>query len=156
MVNRAVTNLSVTNDVTLITLDNIPNNMKNIAGILTTIANEEINIDMISQSTPYGGVINMSFSLSTLDLVRVIQVLGNFKDKMPELRVDVNSSNSKLCLYGEAMKSIPGVAAKFFALLEDNDIPIKLVTTSEVDISCLIHEKDVDKARNCVKEAFNI
>lgn len=156
MHNKAVTKVTVTNDVTLITMDNIPNKMKTIAEIFTAIAEAGINIDMISQSAPYRGIVSISFTLPSPDLVKAINVLGKFKNSIPELRVDVNSNNSKISIYGEAMREIPGVAAKFFTLLDENDIQIKLVTTSEVDISCLIYEKDVNKARTCVKETFNI
>ncbi|MCG8501622.1 MAG: ACT domain-containing protein [Firmicutes bacterium] len=156
MIYKAITNISIMNDVTLITLDNIPNQLKIIADIFTAIANEDINIDMISQTAPYRGSLNISFTLPTDDLIKAINVLGKFKKEIPGMRADINSNNCKLSVYGDAMRDIPGVAAKFFALLEENEIPIKLITTSEVDISCLIYEKDVDKARTCVKETFGI
>ncbi len=49
------------------------------------------------------------------------------------------------------MRNIPGVAARLFTLLANEGIEIKLVTTSEIDISYLIYEKDVDKAINAIK-----
>jgi aspartokinase len=59
-------------------------------------------------------------------------------------------------VYGEGMKNIPGVAAKLFTILAQNGIDLKLVTTSEVDISCLIYEKDIDTALTALKKEFNI
>jgi aspartokinase len=54
------------------------------------------------------------------------------------------------------MKNIPGVAARLFTLLANNGIEIKLVTTSEVDISYLIYDKDVDRAIAAIKSEYGI
>jgi aspartokinase len=153
---KAVTSLSVTDEVTLITIDNIPNNTKTISDIFNAIADEGINIDMISQTIPYRGILNLSFTVSDRDLPRALQVLGTFKKTIPELRTEVNSNNCKLSVYGEAMKELSGVAAKFFTIFSENDIEIKLITTSEVDISCLIDAKDIEKAEAAIKSKFNI
>ncbi|MDK2798506.1 MAG: hypothetical protein PWP27_617 [Clostridiales bacterium] len=156
MKNQPITSLSVMSDVTLITLNNIPNQISIIADIFTAIAKEDINIDMISQTVPYGRIVNISFTLSDNDLVKAINVLGKFKKDIPELTVEVNSNNNKISIYGEAMRETPGVAAQLFSILSENNIEIKLVTTSEVDISYLIYEKDVEKAINSIKKAFNL
>ena len=156
MTHKAVTHVSVTNDVSLITLDNIPNKIKMIANIFTTIAKENINIDMISQSAPYRGVINISFTLPDSDLMKIIKLLSRFKKDIPDLRTEVNSNNCKLSIYGQAMRDLPGVAAKLFSVLSEHNIEIKLVTTSEVDISYLIDEKDIERAMESIKEEFNI
>lgn len=153
---QAVSTVNIEHDVTLITLDSVPNQMSTISAIFTAIAEAQINIDMISQSTPYGGMVNISFSLPSQDLVKVINVLGNFKNEIPDLRVDVNANNSKLSIHGEGMRNTPGVAAKFFRLLDQKAIQIKLITTSEVDISCLIYERDMEKLEMVVKQAFDI
>ncbi|MBZ4646354.1 MAG: hypothetical protein PWR27_1824 [Petroclostridium sp.] len=156
MNQNAITNLTVMSDVSLITLDNIPNKIQVLSNIFTAIAGEGINIDMISQTAPYRGIVNVSFTLPDNDLVKAINVLGKFKKDIPQLRVEVNSNNSKISVYGEAMRDIPGVAAKLFTVLSANDIEIKLVTTSEVDISCLVYEKDVDRAVDAIKKEFNL
>ncbi|NLY43471.1 MAG: ACT domain-containing protein [Clostridiaceae bacterium] len=156
MSDNTITNLTVSSYVSLITLDSIPNKTSVLSEIFTTISDAGINIDMINQTAPYRGVVNVSFTISDDDLAKAITVLGQFKKKIPDLRVEVNSNNTKLSVYGEAMRNMPGVAAKLFTVLAENDIDIKLVTTSEVDISCLIYEKDTAKAVEAIKEAFDI
>jgi aspartokinase len=54
------------------------------------------------------------------------------------------------------MKDIPGVAAKLYTVLANNGVEIKLVTTSEVDISYLIYNRDVDKALSAIKHEFGL
>jgi aspartokinase len=127
-----------------------------IPDIFNAIAEQNINIDMISQAPPYRGVINLSFTLPSDDLVKAISVLNKFKKIVPGLFIEINAENTKLSVYGEQMKNIPGVAAKLFTIFAGNGIDIKLVTTSEVDISYLIDEKDVDKALKAIKDEYNI
>ncbi len=156
MTNSPVTRISVTYNVALITVDNLPNNMKLISEIFNSIAEQNINVDMISQAPPYRGHINISFSIPSDDLIKAIGTLNNFKKDIPNLRIEVDNNNTKISVYGENMKDLPGVAAKLFTILASNNIDVKLVTTSEVDISYLIFEKDVDKAINAIKNEYNI
>ena len=156
MSEEIVTKLSVTDNVTLVTLNNVPNNIKIIADIFSDVAKENINIDMISQTAPYRRKVNISFTMSDSDIAKVISTLGKYKKTIPKLHTEINSNNSKLSIYGEAMRNTPGIAAKLFALLSKNNIEIKLVTTSEVDISYLINEKDVEPAINSIKSEFNL
>lgn len=151
-----ITNYSVVSNVSLITLDKIPNNIATISEIFSSIANEKINIDMISQTPPYSGTINISFSILSSDLTKAITALGKFKKSIPHLRLDIDSDNTKVSVFGEQMKNISGVAANLFTILAQNEVDIKLVTTSEVDISCLISGKDEDKAIEAIKKAFDL
>jgi aspartokinase len=59
-------------------------------------------------------------------------------------------------VFGEGMKNIPGVAANLFTLLANSGIEVKMITTSEVDISYLIYEKDVDRAIEAIKKDYGL
>ena len=156
MAGKPVTSINVAYNVALVTVDNLPNNMKLISDILNAIAEQDINIDMINQSPPYRGIINLSFSLPSDKLVKAISTLNRFKKNIPNLHIEVDANSTKISVYGENMKDIPGVAAKIFTLFANNNIDIKLVTTSEVDISYLLYDKDVDKAIDAIKNEFGI
>ncbi len=151
-----VTDISVSYNVALVTVDNLPNNMTLISDIFNALAEKKINIDMISQAPPYRGSINLSFSLPSDDLIKAISELNKFKKAVPNLHVEVDADNTKLSVYGKDMKNIPGVAAKLFMLLAQNGIDVKLITTSEVDISYLLYEKDIDKAIEAIKKEFEL
>lgn len=156
MDQRPVTSISVVYNVALITVDNLPSDMKLISNIFNTIAEKKINIDMISQAPPYKGSINLSFSIPADELVNAISALNRFKKDIPGLHVEVDADNTKLTVFGENMKNIPGVAAQLFTLLANDGIEVKLVTTSEVDISYLISSKDVDRAIESVKKEYEL
>jgi aspartokinase len=111
---------------------------------------------MVSKAPPYKGSVNISFSLSSDDLVKAITLLNRFKITVPDLVIEVDAYNTKVSVFGEGMKFIPGVAAKLFTILANEGIDIKLITTSEVDISYLIHEKDADRAISLIRNEFSL
>lgn len=156
MANNPVTSISTIYNVALVSVDNLPNDMTLISNVFRKIADEKINIDMISQAPPYKGKINISFSLPAKDIAMVIGLLNSFKSEIPNLRIEIDSDNAKVTVFGEAMKNIPGVAAQLFTLLAVNEIEVKLICTSEVEISYLIYEKDIDKAISAIKKEFNL
>lgn len=154
--DRPVTSISVTYNVALVTVDNLPNNLKLVSDIFNSIAWEKINIDMICQAPPYRGSINLSFSIPADDIVKAITALNRFKKEVPSLNIEVDADNTKISVYGENMNNIPGVAANLFTILAMDGVEIKLITTSETDISYLIYEKDVDKAINSIKREYGL
>ncbi len=156
MSENPVTSMSTVYNVALVTVDNLPNDMKVISGIFSRIAEEKINIDMITQSPPYRGKINISFSMPADNIAKVIALLNTYKNTVPELRIGIDSDSMKISVFGKAMKEIPGVAAGLFRLLAENEIEVKLITTSEVDISCLIYDKDADRAILAIRRQYDI
>lgn len=156
MSKSPVTSINVTYNVALITVDNLPNDILLISNIFNKIAEQNINIDLISQAPPYRGNINLSFTIPAEDIVKAISGLNTFKKDVPGMRIEVDSDNTKLAIYGEDMKNTPGIAARLFSALAKEGIEIKLVTTSEVDVSYLIFEKDVDRAILSIKREFGL
>jgi len=156
MSDKPISKINITYNVALVTIENIPNNTRLVSDIFNTIAQQNINIDMISQAPPFRGSISISFSLPSDDLVKALSALNKFKKSIKDLQIEIDADNTKLQVYGEAMRDIPGVAAGLFTVLANEGLEIKLVTTSEVDISYLIYEKDVDKALNAIKKKYNI
>lgn len=156
MSQRPVTSIDVTYNVSLITLNNLPNNIKLISEVFTSIADEGISIDMVSKSPSVKGNTTVSFSLLYDDLVKAMSCLNKLSEHVHNFSKEIDSFNTKFCIFGKNMKDIPGVAARLFTVLAREGIEVKLVTTSESDISCLIDEKDTDKAIDSVKSEFSL
>lgn len=156
MSEKPVSNISVTYNVALVTINNLPYNTGLISKLFNSIAQRKINIDMITQAPPFRGNTSVSFSLPAEELVNALNALNEFKKEAKDIKIEIDADNTKLQVFGEAMRSIPGVAARLFAILADEGIEIKLVTTSEVDISYLIYEKDVDKATDAIRNEYGI
>lgn len=144
---KTITDIKFFPEVAIVTLNDIPNSPSSIASILGIIAENDISIDMISQTAPYKDKINLSFTLSQDDLGSVIGLTGKFKSLAPSVSADINGNNTKILLSGEGMRYEAGVAAELFAALAEENIRVKLITTAETEISCLIDIKDVENAK---------
>lgn len=149
-----ITGISVTEDVTLVSLINVPGNTEFISDFFTEIAKNHINIDMITMSASQGAHVTVSFTAQDNSLTDILNVTGRFKTLSPKLRTDISSGNFKLSFYGEKMKDIPGIAASVFKLFTSSGIEIKLITTSEVDISCLFERVNFDLIMEILKSEY--
>ncbi|MEL7207261.1 MAG: ACT domain-containing protein [Actinomycetota bacterium] len=70
--------------------------------------------------------------------------------------VDTDESIARVSLVGAGMKSNPGVAARMFEVLAENDVNIEMISTSAIRISCVIALDDMDKAVNALHDAFDL
>ena len=142
MIDQTIENISVCEDISLITLHNLEGSAVGRAGILSAIAKKGINIDMISSSPDLGSAVNLSFSLSDADLPSALEVISEFKKSFSELETSVCSGNIALSFFGIAMAAKPGVAAGVLCMLENSGIEVILITTSDVSISALVPGAD--------------
>lgn len=144
---KTITDIEFFPEIAIVTLNNVPNTPGSIASILGVIAENDISIDMISQTAPYKDKINLSFTISQDDLGAVLGLNSKFKSLAPSINTDINGNNIKILLSGEGMRVESGVAAELFALFAEEEIRVKLITTAETEISCLIDIKDAETAR---------
>ena len=156
MEQQAITGLAIDNDELMVSLKNVPFDMNITAQFFSDLAKKSINIDMISQTAPVYGAINISFSAPIEDLSELRKILYDFMEKYPQVEMDINKEISKLSVVGSGMRSQSGVAAKFFQLLADNNIPMLMITTSEIRISCVIPSELRDTAVMATADAFDL
>jgi aspartokinase len=145
-----VTAIKYVGGVTAITINHLPAEIDVIAGIFHQIANKGISVDMISQTVPKGKSINISFTIDDNELSKVLGVLGAYKKDHPDIISDVSTGNAKFSFCGETMADIPGVGAVVLSILKEEGIDIKMITTSESDISLLVDEVN---AQRCIDAA---
>ena len=148
--------VTTSSDITLITLQNCPNSISYLHGLLEQISALGINIDMISQSAPTGETADVSFTIDSKDLVRTLSIVQRFRVQYPNVRPSVSSGCCKIQLYGEEMRTRPGVAAQAFRLVSEQTGDIRLITTSEVDISILIAEHDLPAVLENLRAFFQV
>ena len=153
---NGVSKISVTEDVCLISFNNIPRDLSVTSQIMTEFAVQDINIDMISQSAPIGESANVSFTVQSEDLVRALAIIQRFREQHPLVRPIVSSGNCTVQLYGEEMRSMPGVAARAFSVVSSITNEIMLITTSEVDISILIAQHELSSVLDALKQHYGI
>lgn len=151
---NALENLSVTEDVTLITFENAPADINFISKIFRVISDAQINVDMISQTPPRGNVASVSFTVQDDDFSRLLQVANTFRQTDPGLKISVSNGNCKISVCGEFMRDEFGVAAKVFDAAASVGTDIRIITTSETVISMLVENSGVEAAVEAIKKAF--
>jgi aspartate kinase len=156
MEKSAITGMAIDNDEAMITLNGVPHDMNVIADIFQNIASMDINIDMISQTFPVNKMVNISFTLQKTDLHNATLILDEFKKKLPTFGYEAYDNITKLSVVGLGMNSQSGVAAKVFNILAENNIPVSIVTTSEIKISYVINPEDQQKAIVAIAREFDL
>lgn len=142
-----ISSATYTSEIAMVTVNNIPNNTANVAAILQEIADHSVVVDMISQTAPYKDKVNLSFTIPQDDLSLIVNCTAKFKELSPNISTDINGNNTKIMLAGEAMRQKSGVAARVMTAFAEAGIGIKLITTAEAEISCLIDIRDVEAAK---------
>ena len=151
---NAVDKISVTENITLISLNDSPADFKIVAQIFDMLSKAGIDVDMISQNPPQGKTQNLSFTVQDEDLVKVFETASKLRELHPELKLAISSGNTKISVFDEEMRNCPGVAAKLFTAIAETDAEIRMITTSEVDISVLVYSHDGDSVYSALKSEF--
>lgn len=124
--------------------------------LFNTLAKKNINVDIIIQSVGREGTKDISFTVSHENLDEAIALLEEKKEALGFEKVEYNCDVAKLSIVGEGMMSNPGVAAKMFECLYNQDVNINMIATSEIRITVLVAQKDAVAAMNAVHEAFGL
>ncbi|MDF2840066.1 MAG: aspartate kinase [Clostridia bacterium] len=156
MEGKVITGLTINDDVLMITVNNVESKSKNIALIFDMVGKHNVNIDMISQTAPYEGRVNVSFTCSKEDTYAIAEVEKALQVEMPQVELSQESDVIKLSVVGIGMMKQSGVAAKVFSIFAENNIEFKQVTTSEISISYTIRSEDKQKAVDALAKALNL
>jgi aspartate kinase len=140
-----------------VTLMGVPDT-PGIAGRVTTaLADANVNIDMIIQNEPVseGSRADMSFTVPRDDIPTAQAAIGPIAEELG-IEVATDPAMGKVSIVGAGMKSHPGVAAKVFSTLGENQINIEMISTSPIRISCVVPGDRVPDAVRALHSAFNL
>ena len=137
------------------TLQNLPHQPGVVAQVFNELSGAAIVVDVIVQDIAASGLLTLSFTVAKTDFLNTRKVLERLRQGELKLMQVVEEENlAKVSIVGVGMQHHPGVASKMFSLLAQNGILIKLITTSEIKISCLIAEIEMKKAVECLHRGF--
>jgi aspartate kinase len=156
MEEKSITGLSVSEKVMMVTIKNYPNHAIDIANLFVQLAENEVNVDMISQTPSSNGHLTLAFTASADDLEAINEVLERILKTYPDVLTEKNINVAKISVVGTGMRTQTGVAAQLFKLLAENDIEFKLVTTSEISISYTIDKALVKRAVEVISDHFGL
>jgi len=141
-----------------ITVVGVPDKIGEAAQIVQAIATAEINLDMIVQnaSAVDTGRTDISFTLPKTDGVTAITALNALQEEVGFTDVLYDDQIGKVSVVGVGMRSHPGVTAKFFSSLAAANVNIGMISTSEIRISVVVDQDDVDRAVAAAHTAFGL
>ncbi|MCK5542628.1 MAG: aspartate kinase [Desulfobacterales bacterium] len=140
-----------------ITLKRVPDQPGISAKIFTPLAKEKITVDMIIQNTRVGGETDLSFTVTKNDFEKAFAISKAVaKEIGAEDVLTADEEIAKVSVIGLGMKSHSGVAATMFQTLADENINIRLISTSEIRISCIIKAKYAELAVRALHTAFGL
>lgn len=120
--------------------------------LFNLLAKNDINIDMILQSVGRHGTKDITFTCSDENAYRAEEIIKNNIGKYES--IDVNKNVAKVSIVGAGMQSNAGVAAKMFEALYDENINIRMISTSEIRVTVLIDEQYTERAMNAIHDKF--
>ena len=147
--------LPMRDNVIVITIDKLPNKQDTLVNVFRVLAEEKVNVDMISSVAECSHDMGVSFSAVHADMQRLLEALKKVRMIYPCVVTNMCCGNTKIVLCGD-MKNEAGVAARVFSCLAENEIEIRLLTTSENEISLAVSEGSADAAHEALEKEFKI
>ena len=124
--------------------------------IFNTLAKNGINVDIILQSVGRDGTKDISFTVAEDDIEEALKVLEDNKAALTIREIKHKEDVAKLSIVGAGMMSNPGVAAQMFEALFSAGVNINMISTSEIRITVLVDERDIDRAMVAVHDGFGL
>jgi aspartate kinase len=141
-----------------VTLTGVPDRPGIAARIFGTLADADVNVDMIVQNEPVSGdrLAEISFTVPRSDLSTARRSLQGLTSELGLQDLITDEQMGKVSVVGAGMRSHPGVAAKVFQTLGDREINIEMISTSPIKISCVIAADRVADAVRSLHDAFEL
>ena len=126
------------------------------AALFEPLAEANVNVDMIVQNTSHDGTTDISFTMPKADMSTAESIVARVAAEVGAKGVDHDDKIAKLSLVGAGMKSSPGIAAKMFRTLADEQVNIHMISTSTIRISVVIASADLERAARSLHTAFGL
>jgi aspartate kinase len=126
------------------------------AALFEPLADAHVNVDMIVQNTSTDGTTDISFTMPMADLAEAESIVQRVAEEIGATKVTHDDDIAKVSLVGAGMKSSPGIAAKMFRVLADNDVNIQMISTSTIRVSIIIPGGQMELAARSLHTAFGL
>ncbi|MEY4045075.1 MAG: aspartokinase [Actinomycetota bacterium] len=126
------------------------------AALFENLANANINVDMIVQNTSKDGLTDISFTVPKADMRTAEDIVARVAGEIGAQAVTHDADIAKVSLVGAGMKTSPGIAARMFRVLADNNVNIHMISTSTIRVSVVIALADMETAVRALHTAFGL
>ncbi len=151
-----VSGIAFNRDEAAISVTRVPDEVGVAYALLAPVAATSIEVDMIVLSAPQSGRVDLTFTVHRDDYARAFELARAAVRKYAGAAVAGDDSVAKLAIVGSGMRSHAGVASQLFKTLADEGIHVRLVSTSEIKVSVLIAEKDLERAVHALHAAYGL
>jgi aspartate kinase len=157
-INKPVAGVAADLSQVRVVVCDIPDTPGEAATLFGALAKENISVDMIIQSyaRKVSKTNDIAFTISKEDFDKAKEVLEVVQKQLNAGEVSYNDNIAKISIIGAGMIDRPGIASTMFKTLADNEINIRMISTSEIKISCLINKEDAQRAVKALHEVFNL
>jgi aspartate kinase len=143
-------------NVAKVTLVEVPDKPGVAHAVFQPLADASINVDMIVQNVGHGGATDLSFTVPKVDLAKAKRILEPVIRELGFREITLDSSVAKVSIVGAGIHNAPGYAARMFGALADAGVNIEMISTSEVRITAIVAEDDVETAVRALHDAFEL
>ncbi|MFZ5943486.1 MAG: aspartate kinase [Bacillota bacterium] len=124
--------------------------------LFNALAKENINVDMIVQSAMRNDINDIAFTIPKDDLEKALEVVNKVGADIGTSEIAYDDDVAKISIVGAGMISSPGVAAKMFNILYNENINLEMISTSEIKVSCIIKSQEVESAVLALHKGFEL
>jgi len=124
--------------------------------IFCSLADRGVSVDLIVQNVSQDNLTEVDLTISSEDVAVAEKELRSICQKIDSQSVSIDREVAKVSIVGAGMIDEPGIAAKMFKTLGQNNINIQMISTSEILISCLVHRDEVEMAAQLIHDAFQL
>ena len=139
-----------------VTVTRVPDKPGIAARLFRSLADAEVNLDMIVQNVSQDGTTDISFTVPKRDLEAAVAVCQSHADEISAAGVLTDDKIAKVSLVGAGMKTHPGISADMFETLADSGINIEMISTSPIRITCVVRADQVEEAVLALHRAFHL
>tara|TARA_Y100000996_G_scaffold415511_1_gene410696 strand:+ start:970 stop:2199 length:1230 start_codon:yes stop_codon:yes gene_type:complete len=126
------------------------------ASLFKPLTLEDISVDVIVQNSSVSGTTDLTFTVESSELPRTIDIVSSILDDLNAEKLSTSDHLAKISIVGTGMQDSPGYASKMFEALSDAGVNIEMITTSEIRITCIVHEDQLMKATQALHKAFEL
>ena len=156
MEGHSIDLLQIDPDSILLSIQNVLYETDLLERILTYFDEEDVNVDVLTQTAPDGQRSDYAFIIDGSDYEVAQRIAERVTASDPHYIAKADKNITRLSLTGIGMRTQSGVAAKFFQVLADAEVPVRMITTSEIRVAVVIADEYVPQAVRAVKAAFDL
>ncbi|NGM81641.1 aspartate kinase [Paenibacillus sp. 7124] len=152
----AVSGIAYDKNVARISISGVADVPGVLARVFSKLADVGINVDIIVQSGVLNGEADFSFTVSLDEMERAKEVIRQIREELPYREVTSEDNLVKISIVGAGMVSHPGVAAQMFDVISSLGVSIKMVSTSEIKVSCVVESGKLTEIIQALHTAYGL